>query len=91
MTGRCNMMMAQHAVILCSITVISTQVHDLCHKRWKYARLHSSVLGYVYVSAGADIKLVELVGEHTILCDYKDADCTVQENINLGKHQDNIT
>jgi len=43
-----------------------------------------------YMSAGADIKLVELVGEHTVLCDYKDADCTVQENINLGKHQDSI-
>ena len=42
------------------------------------------------MSAGADIKLVELVGEHTVLCDYKDADCTVQENINLGKHQDSI-
>ena len=42
----------------------------------KYARLHSSVLGYVYMSTGADIKFVELVGEHTILCDCKDADCT---------------
>ena len=57
-------------------------MHDLCHKRQKYARLQSSALGYVYMSAGADIKLMELVGEHTILCDYKDADCTVQENIN---------
>ena len=65
-------------------------MHDLCHKRRKYARLHSSVLVYVYVSSEADIKLVELVGEHTILCDYKDAVCTVQENINLGKHQDSI-
>jgi hypothetical protein len=42
------------------------------------------------MSAGADIKLVELVGEHTTLCDYKDADCTVQENINLAKHQEKI-
>jgi hypothetical protein len=48
------------------------------------------VLGYEYVSAGADIKLVELVGEHTILCEYKDADCTVQANINLGKHQEGL-
>jgi hypothetical protein len=50
-----------------------------------YSRLHSSVLGYVYMSARADIKLVELVGEHTILFDYKDDDCTIQESINLGK------
>jgi hypothetical protein len=71
---------------LLSHRYISAQVHDLCHRRWKYARLHSSVLGYVHVSAGADIKLVKLVGEHTILCDYKDAYCTVQENVNLGKH-----
>jgi hypothetical protein len=41
------------------------QVRDLCHKKQKYARLHISVLGYAYVSAGAHIKLVELVGEHT--------------------------
>lgn len=75
---------------LLSHRYIIAQVHDLCHKRWNCARLHSCVLGYVYMSAGADIKLVELVGEHTTLCDYKDADCTVQENINLAKHQEKI-
>jgi hypothetical protein len=32
------------------------------------------------------LNLWNLLG-NTILCDYKDADCTVQENINLGKHR----
>ena len=50
---------------LLSHRYMRAQVRDLCHKKQMYARLHISVLGYVYVSAGAHIKLVGLVGEHT--------------------------
>jgi hypothetical protein len=41
---------------------IIAEVHDLCHKRLKYSRLHTSVLGYVHMNTGVDIKLVELLG-----------------------------
>jgi len=43
-----------------------------CHRSWKYHKLYSALLGYVSMSEEANIKLVELVGKHSILYDWKD-------------------
>jgi hypothetical protein len=45
---------------------------DLCHRTGNCYRLCGAVLGYVNIRRVANIKLVEVIGEHAILCDWKD-------------------
>jgi hypothetical protein len=58
-------------------------MYELCHRSWKYHRLYSAVLGYVSMSEEANIKLVELVGKHSILYDWKDTGFTRKEKNDL--------
>jgi hypothetical protein len=44
----------------------------ICHRRRKFQGLYPAVLGYVSMSEEANVKLVELVGEHPILYDWTD-------------------
>jgi hypothetical protein len=44
-------------------------MYELYHRSWKYHKLYSALLGYVTMNEEAIIKLVELVGKHSILYD----------------------
>jgi hypothetical protein len=50
------------------------------------------VLGYASMSEQTKVKLVALVGEHTILYDWKDPGYTRKGNIDLvgGKHRESL-
>ena len=41
-------------------------MRDLCHRAGNYYRLCSAVLGYVSMSQEANIKLLVVIGEHTM-------------------------
>jgi len=62
---------------------IDVWTDEMCHSSWKYHKLYSAVLGYVSMSQEAVIKLVELVGKHSILYDWKDPGCTRKEKNDL--------
>jgi len=67
MTGRYNAMMTQQAVTYRCTVNISSQTYDPHHKRWKYHSLCGAMFGYVSMSEKANMKLVELVGEFSIM------------------------
>jgi len=58
-------------------------MYDPHHKRWKYHSLCGAMLGYVSMSEKANIKLVELVGEYSIMESSKHPNYTRKDKIGL--------
>lgn len=59
------------------------QIHYLCHRRQTYHEASNAVLGYVSTSAGANIKVVELVAEHSNMYNWKYCSYTSKDVVDL--------
>jgi len=58
-------------------------MYDLCHRRRTYHEVCSTVLGYVSTSAGANIKVLQLVAKHSNLYDWKFCGYTSKDVVDL--------